>query len=75
MYKTFVFDYLPWLISIITLWMMYLAGNKNRGAWTVGIICQALWSWWLIETKAWGLAPLTLGMWAIVITNYVKWRE
>lgn len=35
-------DYLPWLLSAITIYMTVLVGNKRRGAWAIGLVNQAL---------------------------------
>ena len=35
-------EWLPWLMSAITIWMTLLAGNKHRSAWLIGLDNQAL---------------------------------
>ena len=66
--------YLPWLLSIITIWMTVLAGNKHKSAWFVGIINQGLWLVWIINTETWGLIPMNIALWAVYIRNHFKWN-
>jgi hypothetical protein len=66
-------DYLPWLLSVITIWMTILAGNKHPNAWAVGLVNQALWLIWIIVTANWGFLPMNLALWAVYMRNHLKW--
>ena len=66
-------EYLPWLLSAITIWMTVLAGNKSRHAWAVGLCNQALWLVWIAAAQAWGLLPMNLALWIVYTRNHVKW--
>ena len=66
--------YMPWLLSAITIYMTLLAGNKNRNAWLVGLLAQALWLVWIIEVRAWGLLPMNIALWIVYTRNHCKWR-
>lgn len=68
-------DYLPWLLSAITIWMTLLAGNKTRWAWAVGLGNQALWLIWIIVVSAWGLLPMNIALWIIYARNHIKWMQ
>lgn len=68
-------DYLPWLMSAITIWMTLLAGNKHRSAWLVGLGNQALWLFWIVSVQAWGLLPMNAALWVVYARNHVKWRR
>lgn len=65
--------YLPWLLSVITIWMTVLAGNKHRSAWAVGLANQALWLGWIIASAAWGLLPMNIALWIVYARNHLKW--
>lgn len=67
-------DYLPWLLSAITIWMTVLAGNVCRRAWLVGLVNQALWLVWIVATGTWGLIPLNVVLWVVYTRNHLKWR-
>lgn len=64
---------LPWLLSAITIYTMFLAGNKNAKGWMFGMVNQALWLVWIIATGAWGLLPMNLALWFVYARNHVKW--
>jgi hypothetical protein len=67
-------DYMPWLLSAITIWMTLLAGNLHRNAWLVGLIGQALWLVWIVTVQAWGLLPLNAALWLVYARNHMKWH-
>lgn len=67
-------NYLPWLLSAITIYMTILAGNQSRHAWLVGLVGQALWLMWIIATGSWGLLPMNLALWVVYARNHMKWR-
>jgi hypothetical protein len=67
-------DYLPWLLSAITIWMTLLAGNKHPQAWAIGLGNQGLWLVWIIVAHAWGLLPMNIALWAVYARNHWKWR-
>lgn len=67
--------YLPWLLSVITIWMTVLAGNKHRSAWVVGLVNQALWLVWIIASDAYGLLPMNAALWVVYTRNHIKWSN
>jgi hypothetical protein len=67
-------DYLPWLLSAITIWMNVLAGNKHKSAWAVGLVNQALWLVWIISTGTWGLLPMNFALWIVYGRNHWRWN-
>lgn len=68
-------NYLPWLMSCITIYMTILAGNKTRYAWIVGLVNQALWLLWILTMQAYGLLPMNLALWIIYFRNHLKWNK
>ena len=73
-WQSAVKDYLPWLMSAITIWMTLLAGNKHRFAWAVGLANQMLWLLWILVTASWGLLPMNIGLWLLYLRNHWKWQ-
>lgn len=67
-------NYLPWLLSAITIYMNVLGGNKTRWAWAVGLGNQALWLIWIVATGTWGLIPMNIALWIVYGRNHLKWR-
>ena len=66
-------NYLPWLLSAITIYMTLLAGNKHPKAWAVGVVNQLLWLVWIVEVQAFGLLPMNLALWVLYVRNHIKW--
>lgn len=69
----FVREWLPWVMSAITLYMTFLQGRKTWKAWAVGLANQLLWLWFVIETRTWGLLPLNIGLWWLYARNLRIW--
>ena len=68
-------QYMPWLLSAITIWMTLLAGNKHPKAWAVGLVNQALWLAWIVSAGAWGLLPMNAALWVVYGRNHWKWNR
>lgn len=68
-------DYLPWLLSAITIWMTVLAGNKHPNAWAIGLINQFLWLIWIVFAHTWGLLPMNIALWIVYGRNHFKWNR
>lgn len=69
-----VADFLPWLLSAITIWMTLLAGNKHPMAWLVGLANQALWLVWIVASGTWGMLPMNIALWLVYGRNHLKWK-
>jgi hypothetical protein len=70
-----IVTFLPWVLSILTLTMMWMAGNKHHMTWLVGLFNQALWLVWIITSETWGLVPMNIALWAVYLQNHLKWRH
>jgi hypothetical protein len=68
-----IVTYLPWLLSVITIYTMFLAGDRKSYTWLVGLANQALWLVWIIASSAWGLLPMNLALWFVYGRNHLKW--
>lgn len=68
-------EYLPWLLSAITIWMTLLAGNKHPQAWAVGLCNQALWLVWIVASETWGMLPMNASLWFMYARNHFKWSK
>ncbi len=67
-------QYLPWLLSAITIWMFLLAGNKKKYSWLVGLFNQFLWLIWIVVSANWGLLPMNIALWVVYSRNHFKWN-
>ena len=75
MLDVFVKDVAPWILSAITIYMNFLAGNRSRHAWAVGLFAQALWLGRILYTQTWGFLPMNVALWVIYGRNHLKWSK
>lgn len=68
-------DYLPWLLSAVTIWMTLMAGNKHPKAWLIGLGNQLLWLVWIVSVGTWGLLPMNIALWVVYGRNHLKWND
>jgi hypothetical protein len=66
---------LPYILSAITIYTMFLAGGKSKHTWLVGLANQLLWLIWIIAIQAWGLLPMNIALWIVYTRNHLKWNE
>lgn len=66
---------MPYLLSAVTIYMFWLAGNKKSYTWLVGLGNQVLWLTWIIVSHTWGLLPLTAALTVMYIQNHLKWKK
>lgn len=67
--------YLPWLLSVLSLLMSVLTGNKHRHAWLFGLGIQCLWLIWIFAAQAYGFLPLCIALFVIYTRNHFKWAK
>lgn len=68
-------NYLPYILSAITIYMFLLAGNKRKYTWLIGLFNQLLWLIWIITINAWGLLPMNIALWIVYFRNHLKWNK
>lgn len=66
-------DHLPWLLSAITIYSTYLAGNLHRYAWVIGIGNQLLWLVWIWASDKLGFLPMNFALTLMMLRNHLKW--
>lgn len=66
---------MPWLLSMLTITMNIMAGNKHKHTWLLGLFLQILWLTWIILSETWGLIPLNVCLWIIYTRNYILWNK
>lgn len=68
-----IVTYLPWFMSIVTIYMTFQAGNKNRWSWLIGLCNQVFWLTWIIASASWGLLPMTIVLTGLYLRNHMLW--
>ena len=66
-------DIIPWVLSVLTLVTMVMAGNKDIRAWYIGLFAQFIWVAFDIHFAAWGLLPLSFALFYVYVRNIWKW--
>lgn len=61
------------LASGLSLWSIYLMGNKSIKGPVVGLLSQVFWIGHVVLTPAWGIAPVPLALTAVHVRNLRKW--
>jgi len=66
-----------WLLSCMTLYVVYALGNKWYHAWWVSFGNQFVWAIYALtrEPIEWGLLPLCVGLAILNFRGAWKWRE
>lgn len=70
-----IVEYLPYLLSCITIYQLVLAGNMHKNAWLVGLCNQVLWLTWILASGTYGLLPMNLAVWVVYTRNHFKWGK
>jgi hypothetical protein len=68
-------EFLPWVLSSLTIATHWLAGNKWKYTYRLGLFNQALWLLWVYLTEYWGLLPLNLMLTFIYFRNDRLWTK
>lgn len=63
------------LVSLVTVFGMWLVARKDWRGWLVGILNQVLWLILIIQTEAWGLLLLTATLLYIYAKALLQWRQ
>lgn len=66
---------MDWILSFISMIMLWFMGNKNKYAPFLGIIGQMLWIYYAASLKQYGLLVGTIGYLIIHVRNAYKWNE
>lgn len=70
-----VWQWLPFVLSGVTILAMWLAGRKDKRAWAIGLANQVLWLGFIWHTQSWGLLVLTGALIWIYSRNYLRWAR
>jgi hypothetical protein len=67
--------YMPWVMSLATVYGYWVIGNKNWKSWYVPLVTQSLWFVWIALSGNYGFLPAAVFLSAIAIRNLFKWRR
>lgn len=63
------------VLSVMQLTAYWLAGNKNKAGWWLGIAGAVPWVFVMVMSELWGLLPLVVGLQVIYVRNLIKWSR
>lgn len=68
-------QYWSWLLAVIGVTGLYLAGSHRLIGWQIGLGVQALWIIYAIMTHQWGFIASALAFGAVNLRNLLKWKR
>lgn len=63
-----------WLLSAAGLTVLWLAGNRRRFAWALGVAIQGLWATYAITTDQPGFLVSVAAYGTVYARNWWRWR-
>ena len=73
--KHFLAEYLPWVLSILGVYLAIQTGNLKRWAWAFGLCIQLLWLIWILCSENYGFLIQNATLWIIYYRNHMKWKN
>ncbi len=73
--KQLIISYLPYLLSAITIYSVFLQGNLNKLSWLISLVNQGLWFTWIIVSEQYGFVPMNMALTILFFINYFKWKK
>ena len=64
-----------WLLAIVGITGIFLAGSKHKSGWAVGLGAQALWLAYAVVTRQWGFLVTALVYGAVYARNWLRWSR
>lgn len=66
---------MPWILSGLTLFSVWLIGRKNPHGWLVSGFNNMLWVSWSVFTGNYGFLPMGFTLMILAMHNWRKWRR
>lgn len=66
---------IPLALSLNTIALMWLVGDRRILGWVLGLVGQAVWFVFIAVFDAWGLLPLATVLTVVYARNLAKWRR
>lgn len=66
---------MSWLISILSILMLWQMGNGNKWGPRLGLATSLLWVVYALQLRQYGLLPGVVVVGAVHFRNMVKWRK
>jgi hypothetical protein len=63
-----------YLLAVIGVTGLWLAGRQLAAGWAVGLGAQALWIAYAVATRQWGFIASAVAYGAVYGRNFLRWR-
>lgn len=67
--------YWSYILTIVGVFGLYLAGRKNKFGWAVGIFAQSLWISYALATHQYGFLFSAFAYGWVYSKNFLAWRK
>lgn len=64
-----------WLLMLVGVTGLYVAGRKSYWGWFIGLAAQVLWLVYAIATRQWGFLVSCFAYGGIYLKNLIAWRK
>lgn len=64
-----------WVLAVIGISGLYLAGRKKALGWAVGLAAQTLWITYAVATRQWGFLVSAFAYGWVYAHNWSRWRD
>lgn len=64
-----------WVLTLVGVTGLYLAGRRNPWGWAVGVGAQVLWLAYAVHSRQWGFLLSCFVYGAVFTRNFVCWRR
>lgn len=71
---SFISTYFSYLLSVLGFATMWLAGNKRREAWLLGMCAQLAWLAFALAIHQYGLIFGTVVYFSVYLRNWRRWQ-
>lgn len=64
-----------WVLTVLGVSGLHLAGRRNAWGWAIGVAAQVLWLAYAVTTRQWGFLASAVVYGAVHLNNFVHWRR
>ena len=64
-----------WLLTVVGVTGLYLAGRRSRWGWAIGLGAQVLWIAYALVSRQYGFIASALAYGAVYARNVVAWSR
>lgn len=64
-----------WLLTVVGVTGLLLAGSSRKAGWAVGFSAQGLWLAYAVATHQWGFIVSAVAYGSVYARNWLRWRK